>query len=302
MTFATSANFYWRVCLDFFQVHRQGGEVNKIPLEDNFNDIIGKAQRGLQLSDEELARRANITVGELSQVKGGEFQEAVVRKLAPVLKLAMDPLIDSGRKSWYPADSGQVPGLACFNTPFGDMTVNSYFVWDPKSDNAVCFDTGADASGMLNFAAERNLRVQLILLTHTHEDHIADLARLKRTPDVKAFVSKSESIPGAETFEPGHKFVVGTLRIETRPTSGHSRGGITYVVHGLPRKIAVVGDAIFAGSMGGGGVSYQDALRNNCEQILTLPDDTILCPGHGPLTTVGEEKAHNPFFPKLSAK
>jgi hydroxyacylglutathione hydrolase len=49
--------------------------------------------------------------------------------------------------------------------------------------------------------------------------------------------------------------------------------------------------------MGGGSVSYTDALRNNREKILTLPDDTILCPGHGPLTTVGEEKIHNPFFP-----
>jgi glyoxylase-like metal-dependent hydrolase (beta-lactamase superfamily II) len=48
--------------------------------------------------------------------------------------------------------------------------------------------------------------------------------------------------------------------------------------------------------MGGGNVSYQDALRNNLEKILTLPDKTIICPGHGPMTTVGEEKVHNPFF------
>jgi hydroxyacylglutathione hydrolase len=57
-----------------------------------------------------------------------------------------------------------------------------------------------------------------------------------------------------------------------------------------------VGDSLFAGSMGGGNVSYQDALRNNLEKILTLPDETIICPGHGPMTTVGEEKLHNSFF------
>ncbi|MEP6975044.1 MAG: MBL fold metallo-hydrolase, partial [Spartobacteria bacterium] len=57
-----------------------------------------------------------------------------------------------------------------------------------------------------------------------------------------------------------------------------------------------VGDSLFAGSMGGGNVSYEDAIRNNLEKILTLPDDTVLCPGHGPLTTVAEEKAHNAFF------
>jgi hydroxyacylglutathione hydrolase len=71
---------------------------------------------------------------------------------------------------------------------------------------------------------------------------------------------------------------------------------MTYVVTGLARPVAVVGDSLFAGSMGGGNVSYQDALRNNREKILTLTDETIVCPGHGPLTTVGKEKRDNPFF------
>jgi len=86
------------------------------------------------------------------------------------------------------------------------------------------------------------------------------------------------------------------LQIDTRLTWGHSPGGMTYVVIGLAHPIAIVGDSLFAGSMGGGNVSYHDALRNNLEKILTLSDDTIICPGHGPMTTVGEEKAHNPFF------
>ncbi|HVV02082.1 MAG TPA: MBL fold metallo-hydrolase, partial [Verrucomicrobiae bacterium] len=175
--------------------------------------------------------------------------------------------------------------------------VNSYLVWDPGTNNGVCFDTGADASGMTQFAAERNIRIQMVLLTHTHEDHIADLERLKAVTEADAFVCKLEAIPGADTFDAGHRFTVGKLSIETRQTFGHSRGGITYVIKGLPNPLAVVGDAMFAGSMGGGAVSYADALRTNCKEILTLPDDTILCPGHGPLTTVGEEKIHNPFFP-----
>ncbi len=73
------------------------------------------------------------------------------------------------------------------------------------------------------------------------------------------------------------------------------------MVSGLAKRIAVVGDAIFAGSMGGGGVSYADALRTNREELLTLPDDTVVCPGHGPLTTIGEERLHNPFFAGTSA-
>ena len=76
----------------------------------------------------------------------------------------------------------------------------------------------------------------------------------------------------------------------------HSKGAITYVISGLAMPVAIVGDAVFAGSMGGGGVSYEAALATNRKEILTLPDETILCPGHGPLTTVGEQKMHNPFF------
>ena len=71
---------------------------------------------------------------------------------------------------------------------------------------------------------------------------------------------------------------------------------MTYVIEGLKRPVAIVGDSLFAGSMGGGSVSYEDALQNNLKKILTLPDETMLCPGHGPMTTVGEEKVHNPFF------
>jgi hydroxyacylglutathione hydrolase len=273
--------------------------VKTIPLEDNFNDVIGKAQRGPGLSPEQLARQAGVPVAEVERVLGGSFDEQIVRKVAPVLGLGADALAELGKKSWYPKNPGEVPGLACFNSTYGDMTVNAYLIWDPKSDNGVCFDTGTDAAAIIRFAAEHEIRIQMVLLTHTHPDHIAALAELTKLTKAKAFVSKQEVIPEAETFEAGHDFKVGVLIIGTRLTSGHSRGGITYVVQGLPRRIAVVGDAMFAGSMGGGMVSYQDALQNNCAHILTLPNDTILCPGHGPLTTVGEEKQHNPFFPQF---
>jgi hydroxyacylglutathione hydrolase len=271
--------------------------VKRIPLEDNFNDVLGKAQRGLQFSDEQLAKKAAVSVEELTRAKEGHFDEAVLRKLAPVLNLKADAVIALGKKAWYPKDPGEVPGLAAFTTPYGDMTVNSFLIWDPNTNQGAAFDTCADCSEMVKFAAEKNIKIQMVLLTHTHPDHIADLARLKSVTQAGAFVCKLEAIDGAETFEVSRKFTVGPLKIDTRQTSGHSRGGVTYVVLGLPNRIAVVGDSMFASSMGGGGVSYSEALRNNREQILTLPDDTILCPGHGPLTTVREEKQHNPFFP-----
>ncbi|HMO64234.1 MAG TPA: MBL fold metallo-hydrolase, partial [Verrucomicrobiota bacterium] len=84
-----------------------------------------------------------------------------------------------------------------------------------------------------------------------------------------------------------------------RETPGHAADGVTYVVTGWRQDrpaVALVGDAIFAGSMGGAPEQGELARGRVREHILTLPDDTLICPGHGPLTTVAEERANNPFF------
>jgi len=268
----------------------------KIPLEDNYNDILGKAKRGLKLSDAELAQRAGVTEADVQAVLGGTVDEAVIRQLAPPLGLGVEAVVASAKKAWYPRTPDDINGLMCFNTPHEDITVNSYLMYDVGTHAAVAFDTGADCSGLLNFASGHKLNISLILLTHVHIDHVVALDRLKAATGAKPYVSDREPIAGAEPFADGRAFSIGALKIETRRTSGHARGGVTYVVTGLTRRLAVVGDAVFAGSMGGGIVDYQEALRTNRENILTLADDTVLCPGHGPLTTVGEEKKNNPFF------
>jgi len=274
----------------------------RIPLEDNFGDIVGKAQRGLRLTAGELARRAGVPAERLGELKSGlpgaagAVDEVVVRKLAVALDLGADALVASAKNSWYPHDPGPLDGFAAFTTPFGDMTVNAYVVFDPKTREAAALDTGADADPMLQFIRQKQLTLALILLTHTHADHVFELDRLKGATGAKAFVSEREPLAGAEPFADGKEFALGGLKIEARRTSGHARGGTTFVVTGLARRLAMVGDALFAGSMGGGAVSYDEALRTNRTDIFTLPDDTIICPGHGPLTTVGEEKLHNPFF------
>jgi glyoxylase-like metal-dependent hydrolase (beta-lactamase superfamily II) len=89
------------------------------------------------------------------------------------------------------------------------------------------------------------------------------------------------------------------LRISHRETPGHAADGVTYIVGawpGDPPSVAIVGDAIFAGSMGRGNDSWEVARQKVREHILSLPPETLICPGHGPLTTVAEEEAHNPFF------
>jgi len=267
-----------------------------IPLEDNFADIIGKAQRGLHLSDSVLAERAGVTGEEIQKLRAGHFNTAVARHIAPTLGLDPLALIEIGQNEYAPREIGALEGLAQFNTPFNDMTVNAYLVWDLAAKEAAAFDTGSDCSGILDQLHALGLKLRYIFLTHTHGDHVFDLDRLADATGAPAFTSSREPLEGAEPFDSGREFPLGSLRIGTRLTWGHSRGGITYFVTGLRRPVAVVGDALFAGSMGGGMASYADAVRTNREEILSLPDDTVICPGHGPMTSVAEEKKHNPFF------
>ncbi|HEY3863529.1 MAG TPA: MBL fold metallo-hydrolase [Verrucomicrobiae bacterium] len=272
--------------------------MGQIPLEDNYADVAAKAQRGLGLSDAEVARQAGVGADEWARFKSGQFDEGVARKIAGPLQLGAEALGELARQAWTP-EPVRVEGLAAFNTPYHDMTVNSYLVFDAKTGQAAAFDTGASAGGMLEAARERKLAVACIFLTHAHPDHIADLARLEKETGASAFIGEKEELSGPKTFAAGHVFRVGGLKIETRHTSGHARGGITYVVTGLERRLAIVGDALFAASMGGGAISYEEALRTNRREIFSLPDDTVICPGHGPMTTVGGEKKHNPFYPEF---
>lgn len=270
-------------------------------LEDHSGDIIGKAQRGLGLSGPALSKQANITPAQLRSLKAGEFIEDALRRVAPILKLGADQLVEIAREAWVPEPVPKIDGFAMFTTPYGGMTVNAYVVWDLESKKAVVFDTGADAAPILKFAKDKKLSIELILLTHAHGDHVAALGALREATRAKVWINAREATEddfpgGVEAFSTGQSFVLGKIRIESRLTSGHSSGQTTFVIKGLPVPLAIIGDSIFAGSMGGGFVSYSDQLRNNKEQILTLPDETVLAPGHGPLTTVGQEKAHNPFF------
>lgn len=253
--------------------------------------------RGLGISREQLARDTGVSIDAIQGLVDGAFDKSAVRAVAPVLGLDADALATLGADTYEPEEI-TVDGVMQFNTPFDDMTVNAYLVWDGMSLDAAVFDTGSDVGEILSTAEDLNLRIRKVFLTHSHGDHIYDLDRLIEKTRAKAWTPAGEPVDGAEPFAPGQEFSIGSLSVETRLTCGHAKGGVTYVVRGLDLPVAICGDAMFAGSMGGGMVSYADALRTNREEILTLSDDTVLCPGHGPMTTVGEQKTSNPFFPK----
>lgn len=270
-----------------------------IELEDNFEDVLGKALRGTGIADGVLEFLTGVPEETIVKLKDGEFDEGPLRKVASPLGLDPDALVERGKGSWRP-EAVDMDGLRQYSTDYDDMIVNYYLVYDKSSKEAALFDTGTDTSGALALVDELGLKLTHLFLTHTHLDHIMDRDRVVgHSPDIQTFVSALEPAEGATRFQPGDAFTIGTLRISTRLTKGHSPGGTTYVIHGLERPVAIVGDALFAQSMGGGMISYQDALATNRAEIFTLPDETVVCPGHGPMSSVGEEKAHNPFFPEF---
>lgn len=269
-----------------------------LPLEDLYTDIIAKAQRGLRIDDDGLAAKAGVPLSYIERVKAGTIDEVVFQKIASVLNLHAGALICIAKNAWKPEEHKML-GLEQFTTPFEDFTVNSYLIWDPETKEAAAFDTGTNVSELLRSVEQKRLSLRSLYITHTHADHIAALPEL-RAAGVTVWSCSKEPVEDSEQFEAGREFVLGHLKIETKQTWGHSQGGVSYFIRGLKVPVAVVGDALFAGSMGGAMVSYTDALATNRRYIMGFPDNTIVCPGHGPITSVEEEKIHNPFFPEFA--
>jgi glyoxylase-like metal-dependent hydrolase (beta-lactamase superfamily II) len=271
-----------------------------IPLEDTVADIIGKAQRGLDIDDAALAKRLEISSYELSVVKEvANAPAGEVDRLAEVLELDSRSLQELAQGKYTPTVRAPDPGFFMASTAYGDMTVNAYLVWDKETKLAAAFDTGGDAQPLVDEIKKRGLKLQDVYLTHTHVDHVTELDRLceKVGGSIGVHVPEREKLEGAVPFKPGVTFSLGKLHIESRSTSGHSPGGTTYHVHGLDTPLAIVGDALFAGSVGGIKQDYHGSLKLIRDHILSGQDNTVLAPGHGPLTTVKQEKEHNPFFP-----
>lgn len=272
----------------------------RLPLEDNFNDILGKTRRGLRIQDSQITKRAGVTQERLTSLLAGDASDvAALRGVAVALGLNADALVALAQGAWYPEQPDAFDGFAMFTTTYGDMTVNSFLVWDPETREAAAFDTGATCDGMLEFAKKNGLNVGAIFLTHTHADHIADLEKLVGATGAEVLTEEREPVKiPATTFREGSFFRIGGLSVDALSTCGHSPGQTTFFITGLDKPVAVVGDSLFAGSMGGSADHFGEQRRNSGEKILTLPVDTIVAPGHGPLSTVSQERKHNPFFAK----
>jgi glyoxylase-like metal-dependent hydrolase (beta-lactamase superfamily II) len=200
----------------------------------------------------------------------------------------------------------------------GPIATNCYVVSEDNSGKAFLIDPGIECEPVLNAVA--NLCLTDILLTHAHFDHMGGAARLieatgarlwapereadwlaNPTRNLSAFAGLSEPItcPAATVLiKGGECFPMLGSHLQITLTPGHTPGHVVYSFG----DVVFVGDLIFAGSVGRTdfpGGSFKQLLTSITDTIMSLPDDTRLLPGHGPATTVGEERNHNPFLSEL---
>jgi glyoxylase-like metal-dependent hydrolase (beta-lactamase superfamily II) len=188
-------------------------------------------------------------------------------------------------------------------------------VGDRAAGEALVIDPGGDPGEILAFLARERLRCRHVVNTHGHFDHIGGNRELmgatsasllahegdapmfgKAAVQARFFMLHADNSPQPDRYLRDHEEVrVGAVSLRVIHTPGHSPGGITLVAPG----VAFCGDLVFHGSVGRTdlpGGSERILLESIRRHIMTLPDDTVLYPGHGPETTVGLEKRQNPFF------
>jgi glyoxylase-like metal-dependent hydrolase (beta-lactamase superfamily II) len=271
-------------------------------LEDHPGDILRKARQAAKVSAETAAAAAGISGAELHELERSGQTRAECKLPALAAAVGLHPgKFERIAGGWVPlpVDIGLWRELRIVSTTRGGNTVNCYLVWDEVTREAALFDTGWEAAPLLALIEEAGVQLKHLLLTHTHEDHIAAMVGLReRFPRLRLHTN-SRTAPLQHRNRANDCIQLGSLRITNRETPGHAEDGVIYLVGNWPEDaphVAIVGDTIFAGSLATGFQSWDLLKERVRNQIFSLPEETLLCPGHGPLTTVAQEKARNPFF------
>jgi len=201
--------------------------------------------------------------------------------------------------------------------PVGPLQCNCSVIGDESTHEAIVIDPGDDISHVLQIVQRHALTVKQILITHGHIDHVGGAMKLKQATGAPILINKNDAPqlhmldmqaswigmapPGEVTIdaslEDGMKFKVGNIEATTMHTPGHTEGS-TCIYFPAEKKL-IAGDTLFAGSIGRTdlpGGDFDKIMRSLHTRVMALPEDVTVIPGHGPATTIGEEKETNPFL------
>ena len=276
-----------------------------MPLEDDFCDIIKKARIGQGLSVGDVTHRAELSGDKITALERGACppDRSEVQALAEALGLRPGPLEQIAIEKWEPAIAPPVSWIETVRGSIGGYGVQGYVVHD--GGEALLIDTAYNAPAMIECLSTRHLKLVGICLTHGHADHADGIEQILKFREVPVYLGSEDvdllswqpSRTQLKAPEHGQTIRVGQLGVHCLATPGHTPGGVCYRVDADSQRICFVGDTLFAGSIGRSNPStlYQTHLQSVRTHVLGFPPEYRLLPGHGPATTVREERDHNPF-------
>jgi len=203
--------------------------------------------------------------------------------------------------------------------PVGPLQCNCSILGDEQTREAMVIDPGDQIEDILEVLGQEKLKLKQIVVTHAHIDHVGGAMKLKAATGAPILMNQNDYAllkmldmqaawvgmrpPGAvevdEAVEEGRVLRIGNVSANVVDTPGHTEGSIC--LYFPAEKKLIAGDTLFAGSIGRTdlpGGSFDKIIRSLHTHVLTLPDDTLVIPGHGPQTTIGDERLTNPFLQK----
>ncbi len=273
----------------------------RIPLEDDPSDILRKAMRGRGIDAPQLAHRVGLDETTVEAWRRGEAvpTEDQARAVSAVLGLDPGKFSDAAARRWQP---GLELPPDVRHHPHDPHPSNGYLFFLEDHRTAAIIDPAGYPETLLRAIADGPFALRYILITHKHADHCdatADVAKafpeaqiVMHKADVKAIGALAHRAHGVVD---GDELPFGDAAIRMLHTPGHTDGSACF----LFRSTVFTGDTLFAGSVGGifADVStYEDLLASVRFKLFSLDDDTVVMPGHGPPSTIAQEREHNPFF------
>jgi hydroxyacylglutathione hydrolase len=204
--------------------------------------------------------------------------------------------------------------------PVGLLACNATIVGDEETRDAIVVDGGDGVDDVLKRLKQLGLRARYLVHTHAHFDHIADVGRLREATRALALLHHDDlpiyhdqprlvklfglpSIPDVVALdgdlEDGFRMSIGKVTCDVLHTPGHTPGSVCFALEGGGATRLLTGDTLFAGAIGRwdlGGTSMEDIVSSIHRKLMDFPDPTPVVPGHGSFTTIGEERAHNPYL------